>query len=59
MVLPRDVGQVETRYSPFGNSVWFAPNVPWACKSSQAHPMVLLGDIGQVQACFQSIWRYC
>jgi hypothetical protein len=30
----------------------FALNVPWAWKSSQAHPMVLLGDIGQVQARF-------
>jgi hypothetical protein len=30
----------------------FAPNVPWAWKSFQAHPMVLLGDIGQVEARF-------
>jgi hypothetical protein len=32
--------------------VRFALNVPWAWKSSLAHPMVLLGDIGQVQAHF-------
>jgi hypothetical protein len=30
--------------------VQFAPNVPWAWKSFQAHPMVPLGDIGQVEA---------
>jgi hypothetical protein len=46
------MGQVETRYSPFGNSVWFAPNVPWAWKSSQAHPMVLLGDIVKCKLVF-------
>jgi hypothetical protein len=28
---------------------WFVLNVQWACKSFQAHPMVLLGDIGQVK----------
>jgi hypothetical protein len=32
--------------------VWFAPNVPWAWKSFQSHLMVLLGDIGQVEARF-------
>jgi hypothetical protein len=28
------------------------PNVPLTCKSFQAHPMVLLGDIGQTKARF-------
>jgi hypothetical protein len=27
-------------------------NVPWAWKSFWAHPMVLLGDVGQVEARF-------
>jgi hypothetical protein len=31
---------------------WFAPNVPWAWKSFWVHPMVLLGDVGQVEAHF-------
>jgi hypothetical protein len=31
---------------------WFALNVPWAWKSFLAHPMVLLGDVGQVEARF-------
>jgi hypothetical protein len=26
------------------------PNVPWAWKTFQAQPMVLLGDIGQLEA---------
>jgi hypothetical protein len=28
------------------------PRVPWAWKSFQAHPMVLLGDVGQLEAHF-------
>jgi hypothetical protein len=28
------------------------PNVPHSWKSFQAHPMVLLGDVGQVEAHF-------
>jgi hypothetical protein len=28
------------------------PNVPWVWKSFWAHPMVLLGDVGQVEDCF-------
>jgi hypothetical protein len=32
--------------------VQFAPNVPWAWKFVQAHPIVLLGDIGQVESRF-------
>jgi hypothetical protein len=31
------------------------PNVPWAWKSFQTHPMVLLGDIGHVEGCFGPI----
>jgi hypothetical protein len=31
---------------------WFAMNVPRAGKSVWAHPMVLLGDVGQVEARF-------
>jgi hypothetical protein len=30
----------------------FALNAPRAWKSIWAHPMVLLGDVGQVEACF-------
>jgi hypothetical protein len=30
----------------------FAPNVPRAWKLFWAHPMVLLGDVCQVEACF-------
>jgi hypothetical protein len=31
----------------------FAPNVPWAWKTFEAHSNVLLGDIGQVEARFR------
>jgi hypothetical protein len=30
----------------------FAPKVQWAWKSFQAHLIVLLGDVDQVEACF-------
>ena len=30
----------------------FAPNVPLAQKSFWTHPMVLLGDVGQLECCF-------
>ena len=30
----------------------FAPNVPWARKSLWVHPIILLGNIGQEEACF-------
>ena len=33
-------------------TAWFAPKVPQEWKSFWAHPMVLLGDVGQVEACF-------
>jgi hypothetical protein len=48
---------VESRFDPFGDSVgviWvhgFAPNVPLAQKLFWAHPMILLGDEAQVEAC--------
>jgi hypothetical protein len=32
--------------------VWFVPNVRQAWKSFLAHPMVLLGDVGQIEAHF-------
>jgi hypothetical protein len=31
---------------------WFAPNVPYAQKSFWIHPILLLGDEAQVEACF-------
>jgi len=30
----------------------FAPNVPHAWKSIWSHPIKLLGEVGQVEACF-------
>ena len=30
----------------------FAPNVPWAWKSFWAHPIVLLANVDQEEACF-------
>jgi hypothetical protein len=30
----------------------FVPNVPWARKSFWAHPMELVGDMGQLEALF-------
>ena len=51
-----DVGHVEPRFDPFGDSVSvgarFAPNVPQAHKSFWTHPAVHLGDEGQVKARF-------
>jgi hypothetical protein len=49
-----------TRHGSSGNSFWsackigarFATNVPRARKSFWAHPIVLLGDVGQVKARF-------
>jgi hypothetical protein len=31
---------------------WFVPNIPYAGKSFWMHPMVLLHDMGQVEAPF-------
>ena len=53
MVLLGDGGQVEARFSPFGDSVSgarFEPNKAW--KSFWKHTMELLGDEAQVEARF-------
>jgi hypothetical protein len=34
------------------DSTWFGSNVPWAWKSFWAHPMLLLGDVCQVEVHF-------
>ena len=58
-----DIGHVESRFSPFGDSVsveckigarfcTFVSNVPKAQKSFKMHPMVLLGDEALVEAQF-------
>jgi hypothetical protein len=51
-----DVGHVESRFGPFGDSVkicaQFAQNVPLALKSLWMHQMVLLGNEARVQARF-------
>ena len=53
MELLGDVGPVESRFGPFGDSVsvgaWFAPNVPEAQKSFWTHSMVPIGDEAQVE----------
>jgi hypothetical protein len=46
MELEVDVGEMEAQ------GVWFAPNVPRTWKTFLAHPMVLLGEFGQVEAHF-------
>jgi hypothetical protein len=48
MLILGDEGQVEAHFSLFR----FAPNVPRSWKLIWAHSMVLLGDVGQVDACF-------
>ena len=53
MVLLGDGGQVEARFSPFGDSVSgarFVPNKAW--KSFRKLTMELLGDEAQVESCF-------
>jgi hypothetical protein len=35
---------------------WFVPTLPWVWKSFWAHPMELLGDIGEIEARF-SLFR--
>ena len=53
MVLLGDGGQVEARFSPFGDSVSgarFVPNKAW--KSFRKHTMELLADEAQVESCF-------
>jgi hypothetical protein len=44
------MGQAEAHCDMFG--VWCALNVPRAWKSLWAHPMVLLCNVCQVEACF-------
>jgi hypothetical protein len=60
MELVGDVGHVESHFVLFGDNVsfgarypQFAPNVPLAQKSFWTHPLVLLGDKGQVVAQFR------
>jgi hypothetical protein len=48
MVVLRDVGQVDTREI----GARFVSNVPWAWESFWVHLMELLGDVGQVEGCF-------
>ena len=60
MGLLGDVGNVESCFSPFGDSVsvdarqvlGFASNIPQAQKSFWTHPMELMGDDAQVDSCF-------
>ena len=56
MELLGDVGHLESRFFPFGDSVsvgaCFAPNIPEAQKSFWTHPMVPLGDEDLVEARF-------
>ena len=60
MVLLRDVGHVETRSGPFGDSVnhdakidaRFAPNAHRLRNHFGRQPMVLLRDVGQVETRF-------
>jgi hypothetical protein len=52
MELLRDMGHVESHFSPFGYKIGaqFGPNV--LEKSFRTHPMVLLGDKAQLEARF-------
>ena len=56
-----DVGPMEAHFDPFGDSVnlgaRFVPNAPQAQKSVWMHLMVLLGDMGEVESSFPSVWR--
>jgi hypothetical protein len=59
MELLGDLACVESRFSPFGDSVmsvqlgaWFKPNEPQAWKSFWTHMMELLGDVGHVESRF-------
>jgi hypothetical protein len=60
MELHDDMGQVESHFGPFGDSVhlgtrWvhgLRANVPCACKCFWSHPMELLSDVGEVEARF-------
>jgi hypothetical protein len=56
---PRRVGHVESRFDPFGDSVSISAirctvlrrMYHWLRKSFWMHPMILLGDEAQVEAC--------
>jgi hypothetical protein len=50
MVLLCDVGRVETRFGPFGDSVNL--DATWIKKSFWTHLIVLLGDVDQAEAHF-------
>jgi hypothetical protein len=56
MKLLGDVGHVEPRFGPFGDSVsvgaWFALNLPQAWKSFWTHKVELLSDVGHVEPHF-------
>ena len=62
MELLGDMGHLESRFFPFGDSVsfgfigaWFALDIPQAWKSFWMHPMVPLGDEAQEEARFRSV----
>jgi hypothetical protein len=57
MVVLGGISLLEARFGPFSfmlilvlDGAWFAPNVPRAWKSFWAQPMVLRGDVCQVEA---------
>jgi hypothetical protein len=56
MVLLCDIGQVETCFSPFGDSInleaRYVHGLRQICHRLRNHPMVVLGDVGHVEACF-------
>jgi hypothetical protein len=59
MELLGDACQVEDHFDSVGDGVnlgeigaRFEPNVPLACKSFWAYAMELLGNLGQMEACF-------
>jgi hypothetical protein len=60
MVFLGDVGQVDARFSPFGDSAnlnarlvhGFALNVPQAQRSLWTHPIEHLGDLGHEESHF-------
>jgi hypothetical protein len=62
MKLLGDMGHVESRFSPFRDSVSvesFALNVIQAHKSFRMHPTELLGDVGHVESRFSPFGRHC
>jgi hypothetical protein len=64
---PRYVDLVEAHFNSFGDSAndisrhdrcMVVLNVQLAQKSLWALPMELVGDVGQVESLFRSIWRH-